>query len=60
VPLIECPRCDEADERHVGLNRCNLCECEFYVARTGYIERIPSAKEQAEQTEKFRQLFGKL
>lgn len=33
--LIECPRCDEADERHVGMNKCPLCECEFFVACNG-------------------------
>lgn len=28
---IECPRCGEADERSIGLNKCGLCECEFSV-----------------------------
>lgn len=33
--LIECPKCNEADERPVGMNRCGLCECEFFVASNG-------------------------
>lgn len=34
---IECPRCNEADERSVGMNRCGLCECEFFVASNGAV-----------------------
>jgi hypothetical protein len=34
---IECPRCDEADERVQGVNKCGLCECEFYVGHTGKV-----------------------
>lgn len=30
--LGECPRCDEADERSIGLNKCGLCGCEFIVS----------------------------
>jgi hypothetical protein len=33
--LIECPRCNEADERSLGFNRCGLCECTFVVGSTG-------------------------
>jgi late competence protein required for DNA uptake (superfamily II DNA/RNA helicase) len=32
-PLIECPRCGEADERNEGTNQCGLCECRFFVQR---------------------------
>ena len=35
--LMCCPRCDETDERHVGINRCGLCDCEFIVGRKGKI-----------------------
>lgn len=31
MPIIECPRCDEGDERHEGRNRCGLCEYTFTV-----------------------------
>jgi hypothetical protein len=33
MDIIECPRCDEGDERHDGLNVCGLCECRFTVRR---------------------------
>lgn len=36
--LIECPKCNEADERYFGLNRCGLCECEFLVSRNGAVD----------------------
>lgn len=39
--LIECPRCDEGDERPFGFNRCNLCECTFLVARNGATKIVP-------------------
>lgn len=31
MPLVECPRCNEADERPFGHNVCGLCECRFWV-----------------------------
>jgi hypothetical protein len=34
-PVVECPRCNETDERAIGMNRCGLCECEFFVACNG-------------------------
>jgi len=36
---IDCPRCDEGDERSEGLNVCGLCECRFYV-KDGKIVRV--------------------
>lgn len=29
--FIDCPNCNEGDERNLGLNVCGLCECRFVV-----------------------------
>lgn len=28
---IDCPNCGECDDRHLGENRCGLCECRFAI-----------------------------
>lgn len=33
--IVECPRCDEADYRGLGVNVCGLCECQFWVTQDG-------------------------
>lgn len=33
IPLLECPRCDEADFRAIGPNVCGLCGFRFFVKR---------------------------
>lgn len=35
--IVECPRCNEADERSLGENRCGLCECRFVVRVGGQV-----------------------
>jgi hypothetical protein len=32
---MDCPRCGEGDNRHFGMNRCGLCECEFFISTDG-------------------------
>jgi len=36
-PIIDCPRCDEGDERSIGLNVCGLCGCRFTVGRRSHL-----------------------
>jgi hypothetical protein len=31
--LIDCPRCNEGDERAIGVNVCGLCGCTFIVGK---------------------------
>jgi hypothetical protein len=33
--IVECPRCNEGDERRLGMNACPLCECRFWVRPDG-------------------------
>jgi hypothetical protein len=33
--FIDCPNCNEGDERTPGMNRCGLCECQFSVQSYG-------------------------
>jgi len=30
--IIDCPNCNEGDDRSLGMNVCGLCECRFVVA----------------------------
>lgn len=43
--LIECPRCEEADKRSIGFNKCGLCECEFLVASNGGVYLAPNRQQ---------------
>lgn len=45
--LIECPKCGEADKRAIGMNKCGLCECEFFVASNGSAY-APAKRERAQ------------
>lgn len=35
VLTLECPRCDETDVCSIGMNKCGLCDCEFFVSCNG-------------------------
>lgn len=37
IPIVDCPRCGEGDDRSIGMNRCGLCEYEFFVTREGVV-----------------------
>lgn len=32
---VDCPRCNEGDDRKLGMNICPLCECRFWVRPDG-------------------------
>ena len=41
MALIECPRCDEADARTRGFNRCGYCGCTFIIGSAGKTQIVP-------------------